>query len=69
MWSRYKCKVCNEEMNYFTSTPKKQCVTFIGKIKGYCKGEIIKMDTITTEEIKRQHKKPYLHGKINATAN
>ena len=69
MWAKYKCLICKEETNYFTSTPNKQCVTFIGKTKGYCKGKLIVMDSISMEEIKRQHKKPFRHGKINATAN
>ena len=69
MWARYKCKDCNGEVNYFKSTPTKQCATFIGKVKGYCKGELIEIDSVSIEEIKRQHKKPFEHGKVNATAN
>ena len=38
-------------------------------VQGYCKGELIEMDSVAIEEVKRQHKKPYQHGKINATAN
>ena len=56
-------------MNYFTSTPKKQCVTFIGKVQGYCKGELVEMDSISIEDVKKQHRRPWTHGKINATAN
>ena len=69
MWSVYKCKSCNAEMNYFTSTPKKQCVTFIGKVQGYCKGELVEMYSISIEDVKKQHRRPWTHGKINATAN
>ena len=69
MWAKYKCMICNEEMSYFKSTPTKRCVTFIGKVQGYCKVELIEMDSNTIKEIKHQHKKPFEHGKINATAN
>ena len=31
--------------------------------------EFIEINEISMEEIKRQHKKPFRHGKINATAN
>ena len=69
MWSVYKCESCNETMNYFTATPKKQCVTFIGKVQGYCTGILVEVDRMSIDEIKRQHRRPYTHGKINATTN
>lgn len=69
MWAKYKCKTCKNEVNYFKYTPKKRCATFIGKVQGYCKGDLMEMDVVSIEEIKRQHSKPYQHGKINATMN
>ena len=69
MWASYKCKLCKGEVSYFKSITKKKCATFIGKVQGYCQGELVEMDSITIEEIKRQHKKPYQHGKLNNTLN
>ena len=43
MWARYKCLSCDGEVNYFKSTPRKRCVTFIGKVQGYCEGELTEM--------------------------
>ncbi len=69
MWSRYKCKSCGTEVNYFTSTPNKRCTNFYGKALGNCTGLLVEMEQISIDEIKLQHRKPYTHGKINATAN
>jgi len=69
MWSIYVCKSCGSEMNYFTSTPNKKCIKFYGKALGNCTGTLVEVERITIDEIKRQHRKPYQHGKINATAN
>ena len=69
MWSKYKCKECDAEITYFTSTPNKKCINFYGKALGKCTGTLAEVEQITIDEIKRQHRKPYQHGKINATAN
>tara|TARA_B100000809_G_scaffold163583_1_gene160907 strand:- start:1359 stop:1568 length:210 start_codon:yes stop_codon:yes gene_type:complete len=69
MWAVYKCKTCKNEVNYFKSTPTKRCPAFIGKVQGYCQGELIEMDEVVIEEVKRQHSRPYQHGKLNNTQN
>ena len=69
MWSRYKCSDCGAEITYFTSTPDKKCISFYGKtLIKHCKGALVEMERISIDEIKRQHMRPYSHGKINATA-
>ena len=69
MWAKYKCKTFKNDVNYFKSTPNKRCPTFIGKVQGYCKGDLMEMDNVAMDVVKRLHRRPYQHGKINATQN
>ena len=71
MWGKYKCKNCNVEMLYFTSalSGNMKCITFHGKVKGYCLGTLVQMESVSTHEVKQQHRKPYEHGKSNNTTN
>ena len=74
MWSKYNCSNCRAEILYPSTMPSGglKCTTFHGnpsKDEGYCLGTLKYMEDVSINEVSRQHRRQYEHGKINATAN